>query len=185
MGIEAGNHGEIMVGVVRTGNEKTKNPSLNQPVAVGTRGLGHCSFCCFGHQSQHERTQSVSLFDISKKSVYFYISIYIYIIYIYIYILNACIYIYILGTLIYVYTFLCIFERSLPIFGRAFFLDVRDPPHPRRRRQKVRKYNDNFFVVIPLLRLTEEAKRCQRNPRISCGHLIFVLMIHMIHMMFQ
>ena len=61
------------------------------------------------------------------------------------------------------------FSSAFSIFGRAFFVrgiffDVHDPP-PRRRR-KVRKYNDNFFVVIPLLRLTEEAKRCQRNQRI-------------------
>ena len=105
----------------------------------------------------------MSLFDISKIFCIF-LFIYIYIILYYI-----CIYIYILGTLIYVYTFLCIFERifhfrSRFFCPRDFFFDVHDPP-PRRRR-KVRKYNDNFFVVIPLLRLTEEAKRCQRNQRI-------------------
>ena len=72
-----------------------KNPSLNQPVALGTRGLGHCSYAALDikvNMSGPNLWVFLNLFDISKKfCIFLYLYIYIYII-LYIGYFDICLY---------------------------------------------------------------------------------------------
>ena len=169
MGIEAGNHG-WMVGVVRTSWGWSTNPWTQKSFPEPTSSFGDersraLLVCCFGHQSQHERTQSVSLFE---SFWYFlkilYISIFIYILY------------YIYRVLWYMSIHVFAFSSAFSIFGRAFCpWDFFSMSMIRRLLDAVERSGSTTTISLSSSPCSAWRKKQKGAREITefCGHLIY------------